>query len=77
MRTGQVPATELREFGRRLIRLRLAKHWSAEDVGRRIGCSGRAVLQWEEGDRVPGADWLAALADLYGIPMDQLWHGER
>lgn len=75
MRTGNVPQYQIDEFGRRLARLRMARNWSQRQVGFKIGCSDRAVAQWEGGERVPGADWLALLAGLYGVSMDALWRG--
>jgi DNA-binding XRE family transcriptional regulator len=44
-------------------------------VASKIGCSARAIGQWEDGARVPAADWLAALAKLFGMSMDELWRG--
>lgn len=35
------------------------------------------VWSTPSGERVPGADWLAALAKALGVSMDELWRGPK
>lgn len=75
MSTRKISQADLNACGRRLARARMARNLSRMEVAIRIGCSDRAVGQWEDGERVPGADWLEALAALYRTTMDQIWKG--
>lgn len=76
MSTRKISQADLNACGRRLARARVARNLSRMQVAIRIGCSDRAVAAWENGERVPAADWLEALARLYGLTMDQLWTGK-
>lgn len=67
----------LAAFGRRLKAAREAKGWTQTYVAQYIGTSPTALRWWEQGEREPGASFLAKLAALFGSTMDALWHGER
>lgn len=62
-------------FGPRLRALRLRRGWTKRRVGDWIGCSPQAVTFWERGKRTPRADYLEALAEMFGCSMDELWLG--
>lgn len=50
-----------------LKRLRQQSGLTADEVGRRIGKSGKTVNGWENGRSQPDADNLLALCDIYKV----------
>ena len=59
-------------LGKRLKELRTQSGFSQEMVAERIGVSRQAVTKWESGRTIPTAENLAALAQLYQVPLTQL-----
>ena len=60
------------ELGKRLASLRKEKGYSQEDLAAKLGVSRQAVSKWENGEASPDTDNLIALADIYGISLDEL-----
>lgn len=60
------------ELGNRLAALRKEKGYSQEDLAEKLGVSRQAVSKWENGEASPDTNNLIALADLYGISLDEL-----
>lgn len=60
------------DFSQTLISMRKAKGWSQEQLGDMIGVTRQTVSKWELGDTTPEMDKLVALADLFGISLDEL-----
>lgn len=52
--------------------LRIECGWTQEELGNRIGTSKSAVANWETGLRVPKADKLEEIADLFNVDLDYL-----
>lgn len=52
---------------------RLARGWSLEEMGRRLGVSHRLVSMWELGQATPRLGHALALARVLGVPVDDLW----
>lgn len=52
--------------------LRIECGWTQEELGSRIGASKSAVANWETGLRVPKADKLEEIADLFNVDLDYL-----
>lgn len=75
MSTRAASDLELTRFGLRLARLRMARNLSQTMLAARIASNQRTVAYWEDGERVPGADWLDRLAKALGVSMDDLWRG--
>ena len=59
-------------FGENLIRLRRQQGLSQEQLGMRIGVSRQTVSKWELNDTTPEMEKLIALADLFGLSLDEL-----
>lgn len=62
-------ATKLKEF-------RIQAGLTINDVGDRIGKSGKTVSAWECGRGQPDADMLLLLCDLYGVGSIAEFYGE-
>lgn len=60
------------EIGDRLAGLRKAHGYSQEELADKIGVSRQAVSKWERTESSPDTDNLIALANLYGVSLDEL-----
>lgn len=66
--------------GAELKALREARGWSTIHLARLVGAHKSSVPRWEgeEGDRqTPGADYLAALSMLFGVPPMAFFTGQE
>ena len=52
--------------------LRKQRGYSQEEVAEKIGVSRQAVAKWESGETMPDLDNTMALAELYGVSLDNL-----
>ena len=59
-------------LGEQLKTLRQKTGFSQELVAERVGVSRQAVTKWEAGQTIPTAENLAALAELYQVPLEAL-----
>lgn len=59
-------------FGENFQRLRKQAGLSQEDVAQKLFISRQSVSKWENGGAEPGIEHLIALADLYGVTVDEL-----
>lgn len=59
-------------LGENLQELRRAAGLSQEEVAGRLFVSRQSVSKWENGQAEPGVENLKALAELYGVSMDEL-----
>ena len=55
-----------------LQRLRKEKGLSQEDVAQKLFVSRQSVSKWENGSAEPGVKDLTALADMFGVTLDEL-----
>lgn len=60
------------EIAQRLAELRRAKGYSQEALARELGLSRQAISKWERAESSPDTDNLIALAQLYGMSLDEL-----
>ena len=60
----------------RLIELRKQNRLSQEALAEKLGLSRQAISKWERGESSPDTDNLIALAELYGISLDELLGNE-
>ncbi len=58
--------------GEKLKALRTAKGLSQEKVAEKLGISRQAVTKWENNQSVPSSENLIALAEIYGVSLDEL-----
>ena len=56
----------------RLYELRKQNNLSQEELANKLGISREAVSKWERAESSPSTDNLIALADIYGISLDEL-----
>ena len=56
----------------RLVELRRAHGYSQEGLAAELGLTRQAVSRWERGESLPDTENLIALADLYGVSLDEL-----
>lgn len=59
-------------FCERLSQLQQEKKLLKKEVAQKIGISVMAYYRYETGDRIPNADILVALADLFNVSLDYL-----
>ena len=59
-------------FSEHLLQLRKAKGLKQTELAEQIGISWRAYQTYERGQREPTLSTLAALADFYGLTVDEL-----
>lgn len=64
------------KFADRLIELRKQNKLSQESLAEKLGLSRQAISKWERGESSPDTDNLIALAELYGISLDELLGNE-
>ncbi len=60
------------KIGESIRRLRHAAHMTQEDFATRMGVSGQAVSRWETGTAYPDIELLPAMADLFGVGLEEL-----
>ena len=60
-----------------LATLRQHCQYSQEDIAEKIGVSRQAVAKWESGETLPDLVNCQALADLYGVSVDDLLHFDQ
>lgn len=55
-----------------LKKMRKFHRYTQEEVAEKIGVSRQAVAKWESGETVPDINNCKALAELYGVALDDL-----
>lgn len=60
------------EIAQRLAAMRREKGYSQEELANKLGLSRQAVSKWERAESSPDTGNLIALADLYGVTLDEL-----
>lgn len=61
----------------RLQELRKSHGYSQEALSEKLGVSRQAVSKWERGESSPDTDNLIALANIYGITLDDILNSEK
>ena len=65
------------ETANRLVELRKKNNLSQEELAEKLGVSRQAVSKWERSEASPDTDNLIALAEIYGMSLDELIFGEK
>lgn len=65
------------EIAQRLTALRKERGYSQEELAQRLNISMQAVSKWERAEASPDTDNLIALAQLYGVSLDEMIYGAR
>ncbi len=68
---------EKKTLGSFLSALRRAQGLTQQEVADRLAVSNRAVSRWERDEAMPDILLLPAIADLFGVTVDELLRGER
>ena len=66
---------DITTMGERIKELRKGAGMTQEELGNKIGVSAQAVSKWESGISDPSTANLFALADLFGVPADEMLRG--
>ena len=54
--------------------LRKSRQLTQEELAERVGVSRQAVAKWENGETVPGLRSCCAMAETFGVTLDDLVH---
>ena len=65
------------ETANRLVELRKKNNLSQEELAEKLGVSRQAISKWERSEASPDTDNLIALAEIYGMSLDELIFGEK
>lgn len=60
------------DIGKRIRLLRLQNNMTQEELGRKIGVKYNTIASYERGDNLPSIHKLIAIADVFGISLDEL-----
>lgn len=61
-----------KEFAQRLTSLRKKAGLTRAELGKEVGISARAIVNYENGERIPYGDTCAKMAEVFGITTDEL-----
>lgn len=64
-------------LGERIVTLRKEMNLSQEALAEQIGVSRQAISKWERGEASPDIQNLAALAERFGMSIDEFVHAEE
>lgn len=64
-------------FADNLIRLRKLQKITQEELAERIGVSRQTIAKWESGESYPDLDRGGALAEVFGVSLDELVRNEE
>lgn len=67
---------ETRKFAETITKLRKEKGLTQKQSAEVFGVSDKAVSKWERSEAMPDVSLLPAIADFYGISIDELLQGE-
>ena len=65
----------LTTLARQLHNLRRERGWSQPELAEKVGSSVTMIGRYERGEMTPPADIVAKLAEVFGVTMDHLFHG--
>lgn len=65
------------QIGRFIAQQRKELHLTQEQLGEKIGVTGKTVSRWETGVYLPPADALLALSELFGVSINEILSGRK
>ncbi|MEM7062851.1 MAG: helix-turn-helix transcriptional regulator [Cyanobacteria bacterium P01_B01_bin.77] len=66
----------MKRFGEKLCQLRLRKNLTLTELGNLLEVHNTYVSQMEKGRKVPNAEMILKVADIFGITTDHLMRDE-
>lgn len=67
----------INNLGERIVALRKEMNLSQEALAEQIGVSRQAISKWERGEASPDIQNLSALAETFGLTLDEFVHAEE
>lgn len=64
-------------IGDHIRRLRESKGWTQQALGKRLGKKTPTISAYETNAKLPSADCLIEMAELFGVSLDTLVYGEN
>lgn len=64
-------------IGDHIGRLRESKGWTQQALGKRLGKKTSTISAYETNAKLPSADCLIEMAELFGVSLDTLVYGEN
>ena len=68
---------EVKILANNLIYYRKASGYTQLEIAEKLNYSDKSISKWERAEGVPDIFVLKALAELYGITIDDLFHKEQ
>ena len=68
---------ENKSIGKFISTLRKASGMTQKDLGDKLFVSDKTISRWEREESAPEISLLPAIAEVFGITVDELLHGER
>ena len=65
------------KIGKLISMLRKDKGWTQDELGSKLGISGKSVSKWERGINIPNVSILNDLSNVLGITIDDLLKGSN
>ena len=70
--------TELGQIiGKNITRLRKIANMTQLELAEKLNYSDKSVSKWEQGNGIPDVRILMQIAELFGVTLDDLVHGQR
>ena len=69
-------AATLTTLARQIHNLRRERGWSQPELAAKVDSSTTMIGRYERGEMTPAVDTVAKLADVFGVTMDHLYHGQ-
>lgn len=67
--------TQYNYFGEQICRLRKSKGWAQKDLGEKLGKKVSTISAYETNAKLPSAECLITMADLFDVSIDTLVRG--
>ena len=68
---------DMEQIGRFIAQQRKEPYLTQEQLGEKIGVTGKTVSRWETGVYLPPADALIALSELFGVSINEILSGRK
>ncbi|WP_203632633.1 helix-turn-helix transcriptional regulator [Lacticaseibacillus suibinensis] len=59
----------------KLKMLRVQRGLTQDELGKKVGLSGKAVAAWEQGRNTPKPSTMQRIEDFFGVPKEEIFFG--